>query len=213
MRDLQPLKPPTILRKKSIFFFFVMLPLLLLLCITTYFFQSLLIDLDTRMIMFVHQFASPVLDQVAIILNYLGGVPTVIVFMLLLVGYSMQIKSKNISFILTSVIGAVSISWLLKVLVNRPRPMLWPRLVPDYGASFPSGHSVYAAALACIVILLFWRTKWRFAVSGLALVWMVFMGLARVYLGVHYPSDVLAGWALGWGWVFLVYYSLNQIKY
>lgn len=213
MRDTPPSIQQVLVKTQSIRLLFVILPLLLLLFITLHILQSALFDFDTHLIWQVHQFANPFYDQVAMALNYLGGMPTAIVLMLLLVWHSTYIKSKNILFILTSVIGAISISWSLKVWVDRPRPMLWPRLVQDYGASFPSGHSVYAATCAGILMLLYWRTKWRFAVSGLALTWMLLMGLSRVYLGVHYPSDVLAGWALGWGWVFLVYFSLSQRKH
>ncbi len=213
MRDIQPPTQQVILNKKTMLFLGVTLPLFILLFITMHLLQNSVFDFDTQLMRFVHQFTHPIYDQVAITLSYLGGMPTAIVMMLLLVVHSLYTKSKNIPFILISMIGATSISWLLKVLLDRPRPMLWPRLVQDYGASFPSGHSVYAAAFASIFILLYWRTKWRFAVSGLALVWMFCMGLSRVYLGVHYPSDVLAGWALGWGWIFLVYFSLNQRKY
>ncbi len=213
MRDIQPSTRQVILRKQSMLFFAGMLPQFLLLFITTHLLQSPLFDFDTQLMWQVHQFANPVYDQVAITLNYLGGMPTAIILTLLLIGHASFTKSKNALFILISIVGSTSISWLLKWLVDRTRPMLWPRLVQDYGASFPSGHSVYAAAFACILILLYWRTKWRFAVSGLALTWMFCMGLSRVYLGVHYPSDVLGGWALGWGWVFLVYCSLNQRKH
>lgn len=212
MRDIQPSTRQLILNKQSMLFFGGILPQFLLLFISTHLLQYPVFDFDPRLMWLVHQFANPIYDQVAMTLNYLGGMPVAIVLMLLLVGHSAYTKSKNIAFILISMIGATSISWLLKVLVDRPRPMLWPRLVQDYGASFPSGHSVYAAGFACIFIIMCWRTKWRFAVSGLGLAWMFFMGLSRVYLGVHYPSDVLAGWALGWGWVFLVYFSLNQRK-
>lgn len=213
MREIQPSTNEIILQKQTMLFFGGMLPQFLLLIITTHLLQYPIFDFDTQLMRLIHQFTNPIFDQAAITLAYLGGMPAAIVLMLLMVGYSAYRKSKNILFILISMIGAASISWLLKVLVDRPRPMLWPRLVRDYGASFPSGHSVYAAGFAALFILLCWRTKWRYTVSGLALAWMLLMGLSRVYLGVHYPSDVLAGWALGWGWVFLVFFSLGQRKY
>lgn len=213
MRDIPPSTQQLIVDKKTMLFFGGILPQCLLLFITTHLLHYSIFDFDTQLMRYVHQFTNPILDQVAITLSYMGGMPAAILLLLVLVGHSAYTKSRNIPFILISMIGATSISWLLKVLVDRTRPMLWPRLVQDYGASFPSGHSVYAAGFACIFIVLYWRTKWRFAVSGLALTWMFCMGLSRVYLGVHYPSDVLAGWALGWGWVFLVYFSLNFRKH
>ncbi len=89
----------------------------------------------------------------------------------------------------------------LKVLVARPRPHLWPELIPQYGFAFPSGH---ALASTTFYPLLAWDVgrgwprarplAWSLAI-GLAL----FIGVGRLYLGVHWPSDVLAGWALGAG--------------
>ena len=210
MRDSQPVTQHSLAIKQTWLVSLVALPQFLLLFLTTHLLRYPMFNLDTQLMRYVHQFSHPAYDQIAMTLSYLGGMPAAIVLMLLLVAHSAYTNSKKIPFILISMIGATSLSWLLKVLVDRPRPMLWSRLVQDYGASFPSGHSVYAAAFASLFILMCWRTKWRFAVSGLALSWMFFMGLSRVYLGVHYPSDVLAGWALGLGWVFLVYLSLNK---
>jgi len=212
MQNIQPSIPSFALKKQTLLIFCVMLPFCMLLFFAMYLFKFEIFNFDTQLMRLVHQFTNPILDQVAITLSYLGGMPAAMVLMFLLIGHSWIKKTKNVFFIFISMIGATSISWLLKVLVDRPRPMLWPRLVQDYGASFPSGHSVYAAAFASLFILMCWRTKWRLSVSVFAMMWMLSMGLSRVYLGVHYPSDVLAGWALGWGWVFLVYFSLSQIK-
>jgi membrane-associated phospholipid phosphatase len=212
MQNLQPSKQRSMVKIQSLLFFGSLLPLILLIWMLIQLNNISVFNFDMPFMRSVHQFANPVFDQTAITLSYLGGMPSAIMQMLLLVGHSAYTKSKNILFILISIMGSTSISWLLKVLVDRPRPLLWPRLVQDYGASFPSGHSVYAAAFAAILILLFWQTRWRKVVSIFALLWMLLMGISRVYLGVHYPSDVLAGWALGWGWVFLVYVVVLNLK-
>ncbi|MFJ3903101.1 phosphatase PAP2 family protein [Streptomyces sp. NPDC090025] len=91
----------------------------------------------------------------------------------------------------------------LKAAVGRPRPS-WPDPVDSapYSA-FPSGHAM-AATVACGLLLwvlaLHWRPNWSGwgTLSGLALVSVVGVGWTRVYLGVHWPSDVLGGWLLGW---------------
>lgn len=84
----------------------------------------------------------------------------------------------------------------LKPAFARPRPELWPRLVGDTGFSFPSGH---ALASATFYPLLAWMTlrlrRVAFALMGVGL--PLFIGFGRLYLGVHWPTDVLAGWALG----------------
>jgi len=88
---------------------------------------------------------------------------------------------------------------LLKHAIARPRPMLWPRLVHLGGFSCPSGHAVGSTAfyplLAWDALRSFPRMVW--ASYAIGFVPAVFIGVGRMYLGVHWPSDVVAGWALG----------------
>lgn len=210
MQDLQPSTQNIVLQRRMLFSCCVLFPLLLLVFLTYSFIQHRVFDFDLQWMWQVHQFASPAYDCAAITMSYLGGMPVASVMLVAMLIYAHQVRSHQILFMLISMVGVANLSWLLKALVNRPRPMLWPRLVQDYGASFPSGHSVYAAAFACVFIILSWRTRWRGIVLVLAVAWMLLMGLSRVYLGVHFPSDVLGGWALGWAWVFFVYLGLNK---
>lgn len=87
----------------------------------------------------------------------------------------------------------------LKFLVARPRPGLWPPLVPQSGYSFPSGH---ALAAATFYPLLAWtwaraRPDEARAAWAVAILLASYIGFGRLYLGVHWPTDVAAGWALG----------------
>jgi undecaprenyl-diphosphatase len=89
----------------------------------------------------------------------------------------------------------------LKAIVERARPELWDRLVLTGSSSFPSGHAI---AGATFYPLLAWSLS-RFAPRFRVLWWVVcvslgfFVGFGRLYLGVHWPSDVMAGWAIGVG--------------
>jgi len=89
---------------------------------------------------------------------------------------------------------------LLKALIHRPRPEVFFGLVPTETYSFPSGHAfvpaVYFGILAGILAA---GARWRAAVVVMA----AFLGFSRVYLGYHYPSDVVAGWALAVVWLAL----------
>jgi membrane-associated phospholipid phosphatase len=67
--------------------------------------------------------------------------------------------------------------------------------------SFPSGHGTAAAALAASLVVLLWSTRWRWLAVGAGVLFAVAVGLSRVYLGVHYPSDILASWSIAIGWV------------
>ncbi|MDM7552626.1 phosphatase PAP2 family protein [Levilactobacillus brevis] len=90
---------------------------------------------------------------------------------------------------------------LIKHLVRQPRPTV-DRLVNASSYSFPSGHSITAMLLwgSTIILLsglLRQHPLWKKSLIGILSVWIVLIGLSRIYVGVHYPSDVVAGWTLG----------------
>jgi len=87
----------------------------------------------------------------------------------------------------------------IKALVRRPRPELWPRLLEHSGWAFPSGHALFSATFFPLAA---WTLARRFPrgapfLLGLGVLLPLYIGFGRLYLGVHWPSDVLAGWALG----------------
>jgi undecaprenyl-diphosphatase len=106
--------------------------------------------------------------------------------------------------LLATLAGAHALAAVLKASVARPRPELVPRLAEVFTASFPSAHALLPAALYPLLAWLCTREApapalRRYAV-GVALLLVLLVGTSRVVLGVHYATDVLAGWALGAGW-------------
>lgn len=103
-----------------------------------------------------------------------------------------------------TVILAYASSEVLKAFYDRDRPMLVAHGSIVYSQSFPSGHSTAAAAtfLTLATVLASFETKRRSKalIYALAITGMIAVGVSRVYLGVHWPTDVLAGWALGASW-------------
>jgi len=100
-----------------------------------------------------------------------------------------------------SVGGAMALNLLVKVLFARPRPALWLSLKPAFYYSFPSGHAMGAAAMATALGFLLWQHRGQGLTWTLGPLFALGVGWSRVYLGVHYPSDVLAGWTGSVGWV------------
>jgi membrane-associated phospholipid phosphatase len=111
---------------------------------------------------------------------------------------------RPLGFLALAVGGATLTSTVIKLLVARPRPAKGA-LVHALGYAFPSGHSTTAAAawLSAAVVLasLTPRTALRVVIGTVAAVVVVLVGVSRVYLGVHAPTDVLGGWALGTLWL------------
>ena len=99
-----------------------------------------------------------------------------------------------------AVIGSALLNLGTKQLFARERPSLWESIAPEATYSFPSGHAMGSMTLAWVVVLLAWHTRWRVPVLVAALSFTTLVGLSRVYLGVHYPSDILAGWAAASIW-------------
>jgi len=96
--------------------------------------------------------------------------------------------------------GSALLNLGAKQLFARERPSLWESIAPESTFSFPSGHAMGSMTLAAVLVLLAWHTRWRWwAVPPMA-AFVAMVGLSRVYLGVHYPSDILAGWTAACAW-------------
>jgi undecaprenyl-diphosphatase len=119
----------------------------------------------------------------------------------------LQGERRTMLFVLIAVGGGQALSTLFKRGFDRPRPDLVPHDAVVYTASFPSGHSMMAAVTYLALAVLLARVQPRRAqkvyLLALAALVTVAVGVSRVYLGVHWPSDVLAGWTAGAGWALL----------
>ncbi|HUE46841.1 MAG TPA: phosphatase PAP2 family protein [Aestuariivirgaceae bacterium] len=113
-------------------------------------------------------------------------------------------KHKAALAVLVAVGVGIMLSMAVKFGIDRPRPDLVPHGSYVYTASFPSGHSMMSAVvyLTLAAMLARVQSQWRLRIYILAVAVLVtlLVGFSRVYLGVHWPSDVLAGWAVGAAW-------------
>lgn len=141
---------------------------------------------------------TPALDRIFRCVSWLGYNGTLVVDLALGVGLAAG-RRQAWRLFAGCVVGSLALSSALKHLVARPRPGMDPGVL-DRSWSFPSGHAMAAATLACVLTL--WackepRFRWA-AWAGWSFALVV--GLSRVYRGAHYPSDVLAGWAGAVAW-------------
>jgi membrane-associated phospholipid phosphatase len=158
--------------------------------------------LDATVLHWLRQSASPELDGWAVWLTDLGGPIGVTVVMLIgAIALYLGRRRRAALVLVAGVGGAAVINTLLKASFQRARPDLWEPLVHEASFSFPSGHAMVSSALACSVIYILWRTRWQRWAIVLGLAYVFIIGLTRLYLGVHYPTDVLAGWLVGFTWV------------
>lgn len=157
---------------------------------------------DAPTLLYLHQNASPAWDTAMGVFSTIGSarvlVPfNTIIFLLLL----FKKELRRASFWGMTVCGAALMNLMAKHAFARARPDLWISILPETTFSFPSGHAMQSMAVACGLIALLWNTRWRMPMTIWAALFVFAVGLSRVYLGVHYPSDILAGWAASLAWV------------
>ncbi|MET4075462.1 phosphatase PAP2 family protein [Hymenobacter sp. UYCo722] len=160
---------------------------------------------DAPILEYWHRHATPALDKVAVFFTIVGNTgPMVGLGLLVFAGLLARRQGRAAWVFFASVGGSMLLTQLIKPLVARPRPALWASIRPEHTFSFPSGHAMDTAAIATALVFLVWGCRRRGGVFLLAPLFSLAVGWARVYLGVHNPSDVLAGWAAAVAWVVAV---------
>jgi membrane-associated phospholipid phosphatase len=165
---------------------------------------------DIVIIEFVRQFHSDTLDKLIVIATNCAGPAAIGILGIALTAFLYYKHKRHAAvFTLIAVCGAIIIGTLLKLIFVRDRPDLWVSVVTETGYSFPSGHATASSILGFTTIALFWATKWRWYAVVLAALYIVTIGFTRVYLGVHYPSDVVAAWSVSLAWIILVKFAMD----
>ena len=147
----------------------------------------------------------PWLEEAVRDVTALGSAPTLVMAVLAVVGFLALAKAWRLAiFTLAASGGGLIASSLLKYTIDRPRPDLVPHGNLIYTSSFPSGHSMMSAVvyltLAALVVRLMKKRRLKSYALAVAMTLTLLVGVSRIYLGVHWPSDVLAGWAAGAAW-------------
>ncbi len=147
----------------------------------------------------------------------LGSIVVLSFFTLVVAGYLwLDRKFWMMLYLLAATASGLVVSLGLKQLFDRPRQDLVPRLSEALTTSFPSGHSflstVVYLTLGSLLATVITRKSVKIYVLAVAVVLSVIVGLSRLYLGMHYPTDILAGWMAGLGWALLCWMIAHWLQ-
>lgn len=156
---------------------------------------------DRAILTGLHLYHTPLLDRFFVAVAIWGGAWGLLpLSVLVVVGLLAQKRRRAASFLFSSVGGAILLNLAAKQFFGRARPDLWTALTPLKDFSFPSGHAMLSTAVFSALIVICWPTnaRWPMLVSGVLAIGLV--ALSRLYLGVHFPTDVAAGIVASVGW-------------
>ncbi|MBD2034326.1 phosphatase PAP2 family protein [Leptolyngbya sp. FACHB-321] len=165
---------------------------------------------DRSLLIAIHANAQAPLDQFATFFTKLGtrwGVfPATVAIMLLLF---VRRQWRSLLYLLITLPGCALINTNAKVWLHRVRPHLWEKTYLPQDFSFPSGHAMSSMEFVAVLIILTWGSRWCGAVVALGSLFVLTIGWTRLYLGVHYPSDILAGWLIAIAWAIATSFVLK----
>jgi undecaprenyl-diphosphatase len=159
----------------------------------------------------------PLLAESARDLTALGGVAVLVLLIgVVIVFLALERKYRALVLILVASVGGLLLSTLLKHVIQRQRPSVVPHLSIVMSSSFPSGHSILAAVVYLTLGVLLGQTvksrSTRVFCIVVAFFLAILVGLSRIFLGVHYPTDVLAGWMAGLVWSVLCLFVAKHLQ-
>jgi undecaprenyl-diphosphatase len=167
---------------------------------------------DTNILLSIYQIHRPWLNPIVRVFTNLGD-PTFLVgacggLSLLLLWRKRKSEAMTIAI---AAVGALGLNLLLKNVFSRHRPELWSRVVDVRYYSFPSGHAMLSMVIYGLIG--YWLatrfSRWRGAIASLTTILILLIGFSRLYLGVHWPTDIIAGYAAGLVWLVTCILSLE----
>lgn len=167
---------------------------------------------DTQILQSIRRLHTPLLDQIMVGITFLGQ-PSVLVILSLSLGIWLLFQRRRLeaTTLAIAALGAAGLNYWLKELFARDRPALWDRVVDVRYYSFPSGHAMVSVVMYGLIGYLLAKIfpRWRGLIFILTVLLVVAIGFSRLYLGVHWPTDIAAGYAAGLVWLIACIYSLD----
>ena len=195
-------------RSKFTLSFFVLICCLCLLALFGWLSQTVLeqelFGFDSTILWWLHQHSNSTIDQLMLNITNLGNPPlivTLVVASLSLLLWYRRFWAAQI--LLLTCLVAVILNQGLKLVFAKPRPQLWTPLIIEHTYSFPSGHALGSAVLYGFLAVLLASQYPRYCavIYAIAISIVGSIGLSRLLLGVHYPTDIIAGYAVGLVWL------------
>lgn len=175
------------------------------------------VQFDSTIITFVQGFENSALTIVMKIFTFIGDTNSVIVLSILVIIFLYVVLKHRVELILfiAAIIGSALLNQLLKYSFQRARPELH-RLIEIDSYSFPSGHAMNAFTVYTIISFLLWRhipsRTGRTILIIISAIMIITIGISRIYLGVHYPSDIIAGYFASGCWLGLAIWFFQKYQ-
>ena len=162
----------------------------------------------------VHRRALPTIaDQILLILPWFGTNITLLPLSVIASVWLIRRRRRWLAIhLIVLQVGTLTLSAVLKGFYDRPRPSLWEQRGQFAWASYPSGHAIASVAVLFTIAIMIWRARgwrWPFAVAG---VMLAVTSYSRLYLGVHWPSDVIAGLLMGVVWLATTLMAFRKVE-
>lgn len=171
---------------------------------------------DETVLLWLNNLSAPWLDNFFLTVTNLGGVAFVAAVGIALTAFmAVRRRWRHMWVVIVGLGGAALLNVILKLLFERVRPDLWQQLVVETSFSFPSGHAMASAALAGVAIYFIVRSHLRVWLKSTLIVGVVvyvaLVGFSRLYLGVHYPTDVVGGWLVTSLWLLVTIPVIEKV--
>jgi membrane-associated phospholipid phosphatase len=172
---------------------------------------------DQKVFDFLGNYVTPTNNKIMTAITFLGKHEFLIPANLVLIAYYLFIKKHRWYSIKIPAVALTSLAlmFILKHLFSRERPLI-PLLAPAKGLSFPSGHALMSMTFYGLLIYITWHSvknvKLKWSLISFLFLLILLIGFSRIYLRVHYTSDVIAGFSMGWLWIVVSLKVLRRIE-
>ncbi len=185
--------------------FGVLLPLCVFVCLAGAVSNQRDLVWDAAILKLLHHSATPWCDRIMVFVARSGRIDVVVVLAVLgVVVLKRERKMRDAFFLTLAIVGTVVINLLVRIVIQRTHSAVWGAFAPTFDFGFPSSQAADTLATVLVFSILVWPTRWRWSIIVPGVLYVLAVGVSRVYLSAHYPSDILAGWVLSLAWVTLV---------